>query len=243
MPDFRFADAHCHLESCAGVLLPDILLVTSGYSHDSNLKNARIARERENVFLCAGIAPQEAMKHKDIKIRLVEWEDAIAGEISDSGKLVAIGEIGLDYHWGKTDEDKYLQQECFISQLQLAERLSLPVVIHSRDAEAECLDIVKNFNLPFMLHCFSGKSETAMAAAETGRGIISVPPLRSKERRQLIQGVPLDKLVAESDAPSIGKTPEAALESIKMIAEIKGLQEEAVQKQSLLNTIGFFKIR
>lgn len=243
MPDFRFADAHCHLESCPGELLPGLLLVTSGYSHESNMKNARIARERENVFLCAGIAPQEAMKHKDIKILLVEWEETIATSILDSGKLVAIGEIGLDYHWGKTDEEKYLQQECFISQLQLAERLSLPVVIHSRDAEAECLDIVKNFNLPFMLHCFSGKSEIAMAAAETGRGIISVPPLRSKDRKQFIRDLPLEKLVAESDAPSIGKTPEAALESIKMIAEIKGLSVETVQKQTLLNAIGFFRIK
>ncbi|MFA6489217.1 MAG: TatD family hydrolase [Candidatus Micrarchaeia archaeon] len=243
MPDYRFADAHCHLESCPGILLPDALLITSGYSHDSNMKNARIAARQENTYLCAGISPQEAMKHKDIKIKLVEWEEAIASEIADGGKLVAIGEIGLDYHWGKTDEEKYLQQECFISQLQLAERLNLPVVIHSRDAEAECLDIVKNFNLPFMLHCFSGKSEIAMAAAETGRCIISVPPLRSKDRKQFIRDLPAEKLVAESDAPYIGKTPEAALESIKMIAEIKGLQEEAVQKQTLLNAIGFFKIK
>ena len=71
MPDYSFADAHCHLESCSGVLLPDVLLITSGYSHDSNLKNARIASQHENIRLCAGISPQEAMKHRDIKIRLV----------------------------------------------------------------------------------------------------------------------------------------------------------------------------
>lgn len=243
MPDFQFADAHCHLESCSGILLPQALLITSGYSHDSNLKNARIAREHENIYFCAGISPQEAMRHKDIKIKLVDWEDAIAGELLDTGKLVAIGEIGLDYHWGKTNEDKFLQQECFISQLQLAERLGLPVVIHSRDAEAECLDIAKNFNLPFMLHCFSGKSETAMAAAATGRCVVSIPPLRSKERRQFIRDLPLEKLVAESDAPYIGKTPEAALEGAKMIAEIKGIQEETAIRQALVNTASFFRIK
>ncbi len=241
MPSYRFADAHCHLESCAGVLLPHVLLITSGYSHESNLKNARLAREYENVYLCAGIAPQEAMKHPDIKIRLVEWEEAISTTVADTGKLVAIGEIGLDYHWASNDEQKHLQYECFISQLQLAERLALPVVIHSRDAEAECLDILGNFNLPFMLHCFSGKSELASAAAGSN-GIISVPPMRSSERKQFIRGLPLEKLVAESDAPSIGKSPEAALESIKMIAEIKELPEEAVMAQTLRNTAGFFKI-
>ena len=242
MAEYQFADAHCHLDACAGVLLPHALMVTCGTSHETNLKNLRIAQQNENVWLCAGISPQEAMRHKDIKIVLGEWEDAISGPVADSGKLVAIGEIGLDRHWAKSEEEKFLQQECFVSQLQLAERLGLPSVIHSRDAEEACLEIVRNFNLPFMMHCFSGTSETALAAA-SGRGIISVPPIRSRERTQFVASLPLEKLVAESDAPGIGKSPEAALESIKMIAEIRGMEEAAVQKQTLLNTVAFFGIK
>jgi TatD DNase family protein len=217
-------------------------MVTAGTSHETNLKNARIAAQHENVYLCAGISPQEAMKHKDIKIALVEWEDAIAGEISDGGKLVAIGEIGLDYHWAASPEEKHLQYECFISQLQLAERLGLPVVIHSRDAEEECMDLLGNFNLDYMLHCFSGKAQTASEAAAR-RGMVSIPPICGKERNEIAASLPMEKLLAESDAPGIGKTPEAALESIKMIAKIRSLQVEAVQKQTLLNTISFFRIR
>ena len=242
MGEYQFADAHCHLDSCSGVLLPHALMVTCGVSHETNLKNLRIAQQNENVWLCAGISPQEAMKHKDIKIVLGEWEEAIEGGIADSGKLVAIGEIGLDYHWAATEEEKHLQQECFVSQLQLAERLGLPAVIHSRDAESECLEIVRNFNLDYMMHCFSGKAADALAAA-SNRGIISVPPISIKERKQFVSQLPLEKLVAESDAPGIGKSPEAALESIKMIAEIKGLEEAAVQKQTLLNTVAFFRIK
>lgn len=242
MGEYSFADAHCHLDACAGVLLPHVLMVTSGTSHETNRKNARIAGQNGNVFLCAGISPQEAMKHPDVKIRLVEWEDAIATEMKDSGKLVAIGEIGLDYKWAKTDEEKFLQNECFISQLQLAERLGLPAVIHSRDAEDACLEILKNFNIPFMMHCFSGRAETA-AAAVANRGVVSIPPMRNSERKKFIRDLPLEALVCESDAPGIGKTPEAALESVKMIAEIKGLPEEAVKKQALLNTMSFFKIK
>jgi len=242
MADYQFADAHCHLDSCAGALLPHALYITCGTSHETNLKNLRIVQQNENAYLCAGISPQEAMKHPDIQIVLQAWEEAITTSIADSGKLVAIGEIGLDYHWAKTEEEKHLQQECFVSMLQLAEKLSLPVVIHSRDAEEQVLDIVKNFNLEYMMHCFSGKAETA-AAAVAHKGIISIPPIMNSERKKFTAITPLEKLVAESDAPGIGKAPEAALESIKMIAEIRQLDVAAVQKATLLNTVSFFKIK
>jgi TatD DNase family protein len=238
MTEYDYSDAHCHLESCAGGFLPSVLHITAGYSQKSNARNAAIAEENGNVYLCAGIAPQEAMKHPDIKIKLVGWEE----EIADYRKLVAIGEIGLDYHWAKTPEERFLQHEAFVSQLVLAERLGLPAVIHSRDAEAECLEIVKNFNLDCMMHCFSGTAEQAKAAA-AHRGWVSVPPLRNKERRQFVRDLPLERLLAESDAPYIGKTPSDALEAIKMVAEIKGMGEEAAKKQLLLNTIAFFRIK
>jgi TatD DNase family protein len=241
MDEYLFADAHCHLESCAGLPNPKVLHISSGYSQESNAKNARIASQYANVYFCAGIAPQEAMKHQDAKILLVGWEEGIAA-LAEGGKLVAIGEIGLDYKWAANEEDKHLQMECFISQLQLAERLGLPVVIHSRDAEDECVEVLQSFNLLYMMHCFSGRKEAAMKACE-GRGIISIPPLRSKERKQFIRDLPIEKLVAETDAPYIGKTPADAAESIKMIAEIKGMEEAAVQKQTLLNTASFFRIK
>ena len=223
MNEYSFADAHCHLDECSGVLLPHVLMITSGTSHETNLKNMRIAASNDNVYLCAGIAPQEAMKHPDIKIKLMEWEETIAA----LPKLVAIGEIGLDYHWAKTDEERFLQHECFISQLVLAEKLGLPVVVHSRDAEAQVLDIMGNFNLKCMLHCFSGSAEQAQAAVAGGHAVVSVPPLRSKERKKFIRDLPLGKLLAESDAPYIGKSPSDTLEAIKTIAEIKEQDAEA----------------
>jgi TatD DNase family protein len=239
MPVYKFCDAHCHLESVAGGFSQDILHITSGYSIDSCRRNAAIAKDNENVFLTAGIAPQEAMNHKEIKVLLSQWED----EISRFTKLVAIGEIGLDYHWAKTEEERFLQHEAFISQLVLAERLGLPVVVHTRDAEAQCIDILRNFNIPFMLHCFSGTNEQAkLAISQNARAIVSIPPLRNKERKQFIRDLPLDRLVAESDAPYIGKTPSDAMESIKMIAEIKGVSEDDARAATLRNSALFFKI-
>jgi len=239
MSDYDFADAHCHLESCAGGFMPTILHVTCGYSDKANQRNGKLAEENANVYLCAGIAPQEAMKYPDIKIKLNEWEETIAA----LPKLVAVGEIGLDYHWAKTPEERFLQHECFISQLVLAERLGLPVVVHSRDAETEVLDILGNFNLKYMLHCFSGSAEQANAAVAGGRAVVSVPPMRSKERKKFIRDLPLEKLLAESDAPYIGKSPSDTLEAIKTIAEIKEQDVEAVKKQLLINTIAFFGIK
>ncbi|MCX6769562.1 MAG: TatD family hydrolase [Candidatus Micrarchaeota archaeon] len=240
MASYLFADAHCHLDSCPGEILPHILQITCGSSIDSCRKNSRIASEREGTYLTAGIAPQEAMQHKDIKVMLSEWED----EISKFPKLVAIGEIGLDFHWAKTEEERFLQHECFISQLVLAERLSLPVVIHSREAEAQCLEILRNFNLPFMLHCFSGTAEQALSAADVaGKGIISIPPILNSERRKFVRDLSLERLVAETDAPTIGKSPTDAMESIKIIAEIKGLEQEAVRQKTLENTMKFFRIQ
>ena len=93
-----------------------------------------------------------------------------------------------------------------------------------------------------MLHCFSGKAETA-AAAVAHKGIISIPPISGSERKKFIAATPLEKLVAESDAPGIGKSPEATLESIRMIAEIKALPDEQARKQTLQNTISFFNIK
>ena len=240
MPDYSFADAHCHLDCYAGEIMPNILHITCGYSMESNMKNARVVEKNQNAYLCAGISPQDAMKNPQVKIQLSEWE----AEISNLPKLVAIGEIGLDFHWAKTDQERFLQNEAFISQLVLAERLNLPVVVHSRDAETECLDILRNFNLPFMLHCFSGKADAAIAAAGSpgSKAIVSIPPLRNRERREFIAALPMDRLVAETDAPYIGKAPSDAMESIKMIAEIKQQQVEAVQSQLLKNTIKFFNI-
>ncbi|MEM4633646.1 MAG: TatD family hydrolase [Candidatus Anstonellaceae archaeon] len=243
MPFYSFADAHCHLESCLEAPNPSILHITAGYSQESNMKNFRISTEHGNVYFCAGIAPQEAMRHKEIKILLPTWEEEIASRMADSGKLVAIGEIGLDYHWAKTNEERFLQHECFISQLQLAEKLRLPAVIHSRDAEAECFEILQNFNVPFLLHCYSGPKEIAEACTKTGRALVSIPPIHSKERKKIIRDLPMDFLVAESDAPYLGKSPSSTIESIKMIAQIKSISEEEAKKKTLLNTVQFFKIK
>ncbi|MCX8197277.1 MAG: TatD family hydrolase [Candidatus Micrarchaeota archaeon] len=242
MAEYRFADAHCHLDSCICLIPADMLIISCGTSHQTNVKNAKLAAAHENVYLCAGISPQEAMKHPNIKIKLAEWEEAIQKEIAGCGKLVGIGEIGLDYYWAKTQEERFLQHECFISQLQLAERLGLPAVVHSRNAEKECIEILENFNLDYLLHCYSGDAELGKHATAK-RGWISVPPLRSKRRIEMVSQLPTEKLLAESDAPGIGSEPADAAEAIKIIADAKKLPEEEARRATLTNTAKFFRIK
>jgi TatD DNase family protein len=242
--EFDFADAHCHLDSIIfsydKKINEKILYITSGYSESSNEKNMEISQKYPNVFFTAGISPQEANKYENIEQKIMEWEEELF-KMAKNKKLVAIGEIGLDYHFGKTEEERSRQLDCFYFQLHLAEKLSLPVVIHSRDAEKECIEILENFSLNYMLHYFSGKAEMARKAEE-GKGFLSIPPIKSKERKKIIGQISLDKILCESDAPAAGKMPEDTIESIKMVAEIKKIELEETKKQILKNTISFFRL-
>ncbi|MFA6035946.1 MAG: TatD family hydrolase [Candidatus Micrarchaeia archaeon] len=227
-------DAHCHLDSFQYLeahleswLSQLSGFITCGYDLKSSIKNVELAQAHKGVaWAVAGLAPQIAMKASDTQLsEVLEFIRANAA----AGKIVAVGEIGLDYKWAKTDAEKKLQLIAFEAQLELAKELNLPVVIHSRDAEEKCISLPIEMHLEkVMQHCFSGSAVLAKQAAEAGH-YISIPPLHSKERKKVIKEVTLDLLLAESDAPAIGKEPIAALESASMIAEIKGEDAEAVK--------------
>ena len=233
-------DAHCHLESFKkkqlGELPAHILPVTSGYSHKSNAENVEIA-ERLGVPFCLGIAPQTVIREGLGKMD--GWE----GFIREANPN-AIGEIGLDFHWGKTEKHFADEKEAFGRMLGLAEGMGLPVVLHTRRAESAVLDFIEEWGWkkPFMMHFFSGKAEEGVRAVEMG-GIISIPPLHSKERRKAIEAVPLGKLVAETDAPYVVRGIEGVEKSIEYIAEVKGISAEKAGRATAENALRFFNVR
>lgn len=225
-------DAHCHLESfpnpsstIAACLSSISGFITCGYDMKSSAANIDIAARHEGaVWAAAGMAPQVALKaeDKDVEVMLSFLRE-------NKSEIVAVGEIGLDYKWAKTEPERERQGKAFKMQLQVARELALPVVIHSRDAEGACVQAAIDAGVErVMMHCYSGSEELALKAAQEGF-YISVPPLRSKERKKVIKSVALDLLLAESDAPAIGKDPLAALESAALIAEIKGEDIGAVK--------------
>ena len=234
-------DSHCHLDSQSPPFPKGMIMVTAGYSVGSSKKNLEIARSNQGVYCCVGIAPQEAQKfatEAELEAAIGKIEGII--EIKDP-KIVAIGEIGLDFHWAKDELQKEMQRKCFGAMLAIANERNLPVVVHCREAMSETLRMLEISGVRFMMHCFSGSEEEAKRALDMG-GMISIPPLRSKGRKKVIKLVALERLVAETDSPAIGKTPGAVRESVAMIAEHRGITPDLAENAVYYNACRFFGI-
>jgi TatD DNase family protein len=229
-------DSHCHLFDVKDYTpSEELVVVSSGYSHSTNVKNAELAR-RLGIPFSLGVAPQSVIGDRDLS-KLEEWVDFIR-----KNKPNAIGEIGLDYHWAKGEEDVKKEELVFRRMLELAEEMKLPVVIHGRKATSDILDTfrMRDFGLPIMMHFFAGNVSEAGWVAERG-GYISVPPLHSKERKIVIREIPLENLLVESDAPYVAKRPEQVRDAVSYIAEVKGLDFDTVAEQTTKNAHSFFK--
>ncbi len=233
-------DSHCHLtdipglENCLSACREKLGAVfTCGYSKESSISGIGIAEANPGfVYAVAGESPQRAMDKPEVGLG---WLRELKG-------IAAVGEIGLDKHWGKTEAQLGNQKIWFERQLELAHELGLPVVIHSRDAESEVLDVLeRKFSGRVLLHCFSGNGEEAKRAGELGYSA-TVPPGNSKQRRKVIKALELDYLLLESDAPYLGKTPLSALDSAKMIASEKGVELEEVVKRTSENALKFYGV-
>lgn len=229
-------DSHCHLVRIKDYKLKkDLLPVTVGYSHNSNVKTVEIAKKLKIPFVL-GIAPQTAIK-EDIS-KLDEWVDFIR-----KNKPNAIGEIGLDYHWAQNDQDIEKEKVVYTRMMDLAEEMKLPVVLHTRKATSEVLDFLstRNFKNGFMLHFFSGTLGQAKRAVEIG-GLISIPPLHSKDRKIVINTLELKSMLVESDAPYVVRLPEDTKKAVSYISEVKNISEDEVAAQTTENAKKFFKI-
>ncbi len=229
-------DAHCHLGNLPKYIIPDGLLpVTVGYSHSSNQKAVEAAKIHGVPFVL-GIAPQTAIK-EDLS-KMGEWVDFIR-----KNPPSAIGEVGLDYHWAENEQDTKKEQIVFQRMIELAEEMRLPLVIHAREATSDVLDSLqlRNFRNGFMLHFFSGSLHDAKRAVEMG-GYVSIPPVRSKDRTAAIGALGLEHLLVETDAPYVGRTPDAVMDSVAYVAEVKGLSVEEVGKATAENAKRFFRL-
>ncbi len=230
-------DAHCHLQDYKTIeIKPGWLPVTVGYSHNSNIKNAEIAKKYDLPY-ALGIAPQSAVKEGISKLDL--WVDEIRKH-----KPNAIGEIGLDLHWVKTSQHLKDEEILFERMLDLADEMKLPITIHSRDAESKVIEILRErkWSRGIMMHFFSGTLEDAEKAVDLG-AFISIPPLRSKERKNIINTLGVDKLLVETDSPYVVRTFYEVERAIEYIAETKGLDKGLVAEQTAKNAIGFFGIK
>ena len=166
-------------------------------------KVVELANSDENLFGMVGLFPSEA------KTYTPEFELKMETLAKNNNKIVAVGEIGLDYYWDKSFID--LQKEVFIKQIQLAKRLNLPIVVHDREAHKDSFDILKEQNAKNVLfHCFSGSAEFMKECVKEGwyialGGVVTFK--NAVKMKEVAKEVPLDKLVLETDSPYLTPVP------------------------------------
>ena len=192
-----------------------------------------------------GIHPEDALDLPE------DWLGQIQ-EMLKEPKIVAVGEIGLDYHWlDACPKDR--QQEVFAIQLELARELALPVVVHDREAHADTLEFLKKYKPAGVVHCFSGSWETAREILDLGMYIGLGGVVTFKNARHAVEvarNIPLERLVLETDAPYMapvpyrGKRNDSSLIAFvaEKIGELRGMEAQAVLDVTAENTRRLFNL-
>ncbi len=207
-------DTHAHYDDAAfdpdrGELLSSLpaqgvgLVVDPGCDLDSSRRAVELAEQYPHVYAAVGWHPENCAPYTRGSLdTLRTW--------AQSPKVVAIGEIGLDYHW-EQNPPRELQQSVFRDQLALAQELSLPVIVHDRDAHADCLALVKEFpRVRGVFHCYSGSVETAQELLRLGWYLGFDGPLTYKNAKKTVEVarvVPLDRVLLETDSPYLSPVP------------------------------------
>jgi TatD DNase family protein len=257
-----FIDSHAHIDGPefdadrddviqhardAGVSA--ILNVGTGDPHSGAFERAvELAEKHHDVYAAVGVHPHDAKLFDD------KAEERITNLIEQSQRVIAWGEIGLDFHYDNSPRG--VQMDVFARQLKLAREASLPVIVHTREAEVETIEILTSCwagsGLPGVMHCFSGSLKLAQQASELGlsisfSGIITFK--KAEDLRQVAKQVPLDRLLIETDCPFLapvpfrGKRNEPAyvVEVARSLADIHGLEVEEMARITSENFVRLFK--
>ena len=213
------------------------VVINSGASVASTRDTIRLAKEYEHVYAAIGVHPSEIEELDDSFIawmkRQADWE-----------KTVAIGEIGLDYYWDREPEVQERQRYWFGRQLELARETNLPVIVHSRDAAADTMKVMKDHHaeeIPGVIHCFSYSKEMALEFIKMGYyiGIGGVVTFKNaKKLVETVEAIPLERILLETDCPYMAPEPYRGKRNNSLyltyvrdkIAEIKGISAEEVER-------------
>ncbi len=223
------------------------LVINPGADLQSSIKAVSLAEEYDNIYAAVGIHPHSAKEMEDSTIEILK---SLAGR----DKVIAIGEIGLDYYYDNSPRD--VQRKRFIEQLNLAKELKLPVIIHSRDAAQDTFNILKDAqdgSLEGVLHCYSGSAEMALEYIKLGFYISLAGPVtfkNAKVPKEVAKAVPLDKLLIETDSPYLTPEPYRGKRNeptyvryvAGTIAELRGSSFEEIARRAAENTKKLFKI-
>lgn len=252
-----FIDSHAHLdddrfdidrhEVITSLVKNDIdLVVSNADSMESSRKVIELAKIYDNIFATVGIHPHNA---KDFLYDDITTLEAMLSY----DKVVAVGEIGLDYHYDISPRE--IQKNCMIEQIELARKYDKPIVFHVREAFGDFLDILRAGGVPHhsVLHSYTGSIESARECLDNGmifsfNGVITFK--NAHRVREVVEYIPLDKIMLETDCPYMtpvphrGKRnePKHVTQVAAMIASIKKIEISEVMNQTRENTLKFFRI-
>lgn len=225
-------------------------LVSAGYSLESSKRGLELANKYEFIYTTCGISPNDIPEtREEIEEQLAEVEKIAA----ENSKIVAIGEIGLDYYWNK--DNKEIQLEVFKRQIEIANRLNLPIQIHTRDAIMDTIDIINSteFVKPGIFHCCPQNADLIKAGLKKDFYISFAGPItfkNSKNADSMIELVPLDHQLIETDSPYLSPEPNRGKRNdsrnVKYVAEkianVKNINIEIVAKTTYENAKKVFNI-
>ena len=223
------------------------LAVNPGCDIPSSRAAIALAEQYPFLYAAIGYHPENCGPY-------VESDLEIFREMAKHPKVVAIGEIGLDYYW-EENPPKEFQQQVFRAQMQLARELDLPVIVHDREAHADSLAIVKEFpDVRGVFHCYSGSVELAKELVKLGWMISFTGVLTYKNARKAVEvaeAIPIEHLMIETDSPYMAPVPHRGkrndsgyvLHICEKLAEIKGISTEECARITLENGKRFFRIK
>ena len=222
-------------------------MVVVGFDRPTIIRAMELIETYDFMYAAVGWHPVDAIDMTEDDLQWIE-------ELSNHPKVVAIGEMGLDYHWDKSPKD--VQMEVFRKQIRLAKKVGLPIIIHNREATADIVNILKEeeaSRVGGIMHCFSGSAETALECINMNFYISLGGPVtfkNAKKPKEVAAAVPLDRLLIETDCPYLaphpyrGKRNEPSYVKLvaEQIAEIKQLTIEEVSQATTENAKKLFGI-
>lgn len=255
-----FIDSHCHLND-PGLLprLDEVIkgafavgvtsLLCIGWDLESSKKAVEIAKAHPGVYAAVGFQPENIDGHDLSELSEIK-------KLAQEKEVVAIGEIGLDYHWKYDPATKKRQKEWFIAQIALANELGLPVSIHGRDASGDILSLLKAHPLKAngVLHCYSGSVEILKELAKLGFYFGFDGPITYRNAntpKECVKACPLDRLLSETDSPYLPPVPFRGQSNepkyipyiVKQMAVLKGLDEAVVVQKIKENFERLFSVK
>ena len=253
----KIIETHCHLDYLKNESLDEILKKSSDHGIEKIITIAvepdnfdavmDLANKYPQVYFSQGIHPHDA------KLSTKEALETIESRVKEP-KMLAVGEIGLDYHYDNSPRD--VQKEVFRAQLDIAIRNDKPVIIHSRDADEDMIEILNekapNLKRKGVIHSFTSGPKLAQTAIDLGfylgfNGIITFK--KAQEVRDIVELCPIERILTETDSPFLTPTPHRGKENapyylpfiVKKIAEIKNLPEQEVLDICYKNAIDLFR--